>query len=52
MYGQSGRGPEVAVAVLAAVDEGPPEDPSRTYVWLGHVDDGYATRPDGPAASP
>jgi hypothetical protein len=32
--------------------EGPPEDPKATYVWLGHIKQGYATRQDGPARSP
>ena len=31
---------------------GPQADPSATYIWLGHVETGYATRPGGPAASP
>ncbi len=31
---------------------GPPEDPKATYVWLGHIETGYATRPAGPAKSP
>jgi hypothetical protein len=32
--------------------ESPPEDPKATYVWLGHIKQGYATRQDGPARSP
>ncbi len=32
--------------------EGPPEDPKATYVWLGHIEKGYAIRQDGPAKSP
>lgn len=32
--------------------EAPPEDASATYVWLGHVESGYATRTGGAAASP
>jgi len=31
---------------------GPPEDPSSTYVWLGHIENGYAARKDGAAKSP
>ncbi len=27
-------------------------DPSATYIWLGHIDDGYAARDGGPATSP
>ena len=25
------------------------EDPTATYVWLGHIEDGYAVRKGGPA---
>jgi hypothetical protein len=32
--------------------EGPPEDAKATYVWLGHLDRGYAIRQDGSARSP
>ncbi len=32
--------------------EAPPEDPKATYVWLGHIEKGYAIRQDGPARSP
>ena len=35
--------------------EGPPEDPKATYVWLGHIEKGYAIRQDGldyPVARP
>lgn len=32
--------------------QGPDEDPSATYVWLGHVETGYAVRPKGPMKSP
>jgi hypothetical protein len=32
--------------------EGPPEDPKATYVWLGHIETGYAVRQGGPARSP
>jgi hypothetical protein len=32
--------------------EGPPEDRTATYVWLGHIDHGYAARKGGPAPSP
>lgn len=28
------------------------EDPTSTYIWLGHAEKGYATRRAGPAASP
>jgi hypothetical protein len=31
---------------------GPSEDPSATYVWLGHLNDEYAARKGGPAPSP
>ena len=31
---------------------GPREDPTATYIWLGHADHGYATRRGGPARSP
>jgi hypothetical protein len=31
---------------------GPKEDPTSTYIWLGHVDSGYAVRPDGPTPPP
>jgi hypothetical protein len=33
-------------------EEGPPEDATATYVWLGHNEKGYAIRQDGPAKSP
>jgi hypothetical protein len=33
-------------------EEGPPEDVKATYVWLGHIEKGYAIRQDGPARSP
>jgi hypothetical protein len=32
--------------------EGPPEDTNATYIWLGHIEEGYAIRQDGPAKSP
>jgi hypothetical protein len=32
--------------------EGPPEDVKATYVWLGHLEKGYAIRKNGPARSP
>ena len=32
--------------------EGPPEDPTATYVWLGHIETGYAVRQGGPVKSP
>jgi len=32
--------------------EGPAGDPTATYVWLGHIDDGYAAREGGPAKPP
>jgi|GEM_PF-187557 len=32
--------------------EGPPEDVAATYVWLGHLEKGYAIRKTGPARSP
>jgi hypothetical protein len=32
--------------------EGPPEDPKATYVWLGHIETGYALRQGGPVRSP
>jgi hypothetical protein len=32
--------------------EGPSEDPKATYVWLGHIETGYAVRKTGPAKSP
>jgi hypothetical protein len=32
--------------------EGPPEDPKATYIWLGHVENGYVTPKNGPAKSP
>ncbi|MDH3719611.1 MAG: hypothetical protein OES79_15930, partial [Planctomycetota bacterium] len=32
--------------------EGPPEDVKATYVWLGHLEKGYAIRENGPARSP
>jgi len=32
--------------------EGPSEDRNATYVWLGHVDTGYAVRQGGPAHAP
>jgi hypothetical protein len=32
--------------------EGPREDPRSTYLWLGHVEDGYAKRKAGPASAP
>lgn len=32
--------------------EGPPEDRNATYVWLGHIEKGYAIRQGGPAKSP
>ncbi len=32
--------------------EGPSEDPNSTYIWLGHVETGYAARKNGPAKSP
>lgn len=32
--------------------EGPPEDPKATYLWLGHIEKGYAIRKEGPAKSP
>ncbi len=32
--------------------EGPPEDVNATYVWLGHLEKGHATRKNGPARSP
>ncbi len=28
--------------------EGPPEDPNKTYLWLGHIDEGYAAPAGGP----
>ena len=31
---------------------GPREDPTATYIWLGHAEKGYAARKGGPAASP
>jgi len=33
-------------------ERGPVEDPRATYVWLEHVDDGFARREAGAAASP
>jgi hypothetical protein len=33
-------------------EEGPPEDAKATYVWLGHIEKGYAIRHEGPARSP
>ena len=32
--------------------EGPPEDTNATYIWLAHIEEGYAIRQDGPAKSP
>jgi len=32
--------------------KGPAEDPTATYVWLGHIEQGYAIRQGGPATSP
>lgn len=32
--------------------EGPSEDPTATYIWLGHIRNGYAARRDGPAKTP
>ncbi len=31
---------------------GTSEDATSTYIWLGHLEKGYAIRQDGPAASP
>ena len=33
-------------------EEGPPQDPISTYVWLGHLEKGYAARSGGPVALP
>ncbi|MCK5174555.1 MAG: BNR-4 repeat-containing protein, partial [Planctomycetes bacterium] len=33
-------------------EEGPAGDPDATYVWLGHIDQGYALRKGGPAKAP
>jgi hypothetical protein len=33
-------------------EEGPPQDATSTYIWLGHLEKGYAIRQDGPAKSP
>lgn len=33
------------------VRKAPPEDPDASYVWLGHIEAGYAARPGGPARS-
>ena len=32
--------------------KGPAEDATATYIWLGHIEKGYAIRQDGPAKSP
>jgi hypothetical protein len=32
--------------------EGPKEDRTATYIWLGHADKGYAARKGGPAPAP
>ncbi len=32
--------------------EGPPEDTTATYVWLGHLENGYPIRQGGPTKSP
>ena len=33
-------------------EEGPTEDPTATYIWLGHVREGYAIRQGGPVGAP
>ena len=33
-------------------EEGPQEDVEATYIWLGHLENGYAIRKNGPARSP
>ncbi|MCP3670936.1 MAG: hypothetical protein GY814_10990 [Gammaproteobacteria bacterium] len=33
-------------------EEGPKEDVEATYIWLGHLENGYAIRKNGPARSP
>ncbi len=48
-YGPHGEGPS---PWYIHHRKGPKADPTRTYVWLGHVEQGYAPRPDGPVPSP
>lgn len=33
-------------------DQGPKQNPTATYVWLAHTEEGYAPRKQGPASSP